>query len=128
MPLKINDISTMPQVDDGITGWEYDVIVNQRRQTMINGDVIYKNVIVKMRGVIQPLRMSDLELKQDFERDWEWFYLHMKTTYPLLSVNQQVFIKGNPFKVMKIKDYGLNAFREYEIIRDYNINIRGASS
>ena len=43
MPLKINDISTMPQVDEAITGWEYDILVNKRKQTMVNGDVVYKN-------------------------------------------------------------------------------------
>lgn len=119
MPLKINEISTMPQMQEAIDGWEIDVIVNQKRQSMVNGDVVYKNVLVKMRSVIQPLKMSDLELKTPQEREWEWYYLHIKSTYPQLTVNQQVFIKGNPYKVMKVKDYSLNAFREYEVIRDY---------
>ena len=128
MPLKINDISTMPQVDEAITGWEYDILVNKRKQTMVNGDVVYKNIFIKMLGCIQPLKMSEIEVKPEHERDWEWFYLHIKTTYPILTVNQQVFIKGNPYKVMRVKDYGLNAYREYEIIRDYNTSIRGATS
>ena len=119
MPLKINEISTMPQMQEAIDGWEIDVMVNQKRQSMVNGDVVYKNVLVKMRSVIQPLKMSDLELKTPQEREWEWYYLHIKSTYPQLTVNQQVFIKGNPYKVMKVKDYSLNAFREYEVIRDY---------
>lgn len=119
MPLKINQISTMPQMQEAIDGWEIDVMVNQKRQSMVNGDVVYKNVLVKMRSVIQPLKMSDLELKTPQEREWEWYYLHIKSTYPQLTVNQQVFIKGNPYKVMKVKDYSLNAFREYEVIRDY---------
>lgn len=119
MPLKINEISTMPQMQEAIDGWEIDVIVNQKRQSMVDGDVVYKNVLVKMRSVIQPLKMSDLELKTPQEREWEWFYLHIKSNYPALTVNQQVFIKGNPYKVMKLKDYHLNGFREYEVIRDY---------
>lgn len=119
MPLKINEISTMPQMQEAIDGWEIDVMVNQKRQSMVNGDVVYKNVLVKMCSVIQPLKMSDLELKTPQEREWEWYYLHIKSTYPQLTVNQQVFIKGNPYKVMKVKDYSLNAFREYEVIRDY---------
>ena len=119
MPLKINEISTMPQMQEAIDGWEIDVIVNQKRQSMVNGDVVYKNILVKMRSVIQPLKMSDLELKTPQEREWEWFYLHIKSNYPALTVNQQVFIKCNPYKVMKLKDYHLNGFREYEVIRDY---------
>lgn len=119
MPLKINEISTMPDVSIAIDGWEADVIVNQRRQTMVDGDVVYKNVIVKMRAVIQPLKMSEIELKPEAERDWQWYYLHIKSNYTPLSVNQQVFIKGNPYKVMRVKDYSRNGFFEYEIIRDY---------
>lgn len=123
MPLKINEISTMPQMQEAIDGWEVDMIVNQKRQTMVNGDVVYKNVIVKIRGVLQPLKMSELELKPEQERDWEWFYLHIKNSYPLLTVNQQVIIKGFPFKVMRVKDYGLNGFREIEVIKDYSASI-----
>lgn len=119
MPLKINEISTMPQMQEAIDGWEIDVMVNQKRQSMVNGDVVYKNILVKMRSVIQPLKMSELELKTPQEREWEWYYLHIKSTYPQLTVNQQIFIKGNPYKVMRVKDYSLNAFREYEVIRDY---------
>ena len=123
MPLKINEISTMPQVPEAIDGWEVDMIANQKRQTMVNGDVVYKNIMVKIRGVLQPLKMSELELKPEQERDWEWFYLHIKTNYAPLTVNQQVFIKGNPYKVMKVKDYSLNSFREYEVIRDYEYHL-----
>ena len=71
----------MPQVDEAITGWEYDILVNKRKQTMVNGDVVYKNVFIKMRGCLQPLKMSEIEVKPEHERDWEWFYRDYIRTY-----------------------------------------------
>ena len=39
----------MPRVDDVIAGWETEIKTNQRRQILVEGDVKYTNVYVKMR-------------------------------------------------------------------------------
>lgn len=119
MPLKINEISTMPQMQEAIDGWEVDMIVNKKRQTMVNGDVVYKDMYIKLRGVWQPFKPEDLLNKEEYARSWSWFYVHVKTTYPELTIGQQIIMRGKTYKVMGIRDYSLNSYRLYEVILDF---------
>lgn len=119
MPLKINDISTMPDVSIALDGWQTTLTVNQRRQTMVDGDVVYKNVYVKIPACIQPLKTEDLLVKPENSRNFAWYWLHVKSQYPRLSVNQQFFIKGQPYKIMGVKDWSRSGYIDYECIADF---------
>ena len=119
MVLKISDISNLPQVDEAIDGWEVDINANKKEQSLSQGDIVYKDIYVKLKGVLQPLRMDELELKDEAQRTWRWYWLHVKKNYPLLQVNQQVYIKGKKYKIMSVKDFSLNSYIEYEVILDY---------
>ena len=57
-----NNFNSMPRVDDVIAGWETEIKTNQRRQILVEGDVKYTNVYVKMRGTRQPLKSEDIIL------------------------------------------------------------------
>ena len=120
-----NNFNSMPRVDDVIAGWETEIKTNQRRQILVDGDVEYKNVYVKMRGTIQPLKSEDIILKPEEQRSWAWYQIHVTTRYESLKTNQIIYIDNKPYKVMARKDYTRNGYNEYHIIADFQNNGRG---
>ena len=100
-----NNFNSMPRVDDVIAGWETEIKTNQRRQILVEGDVKYTNVYVKMRGTIQPLKSEDIILKPEEQRSWAWYQIHVTTRYESLKTNQIIYIDNKPYKVMARKDY-----------------------
>jgi hypothetical protein len=93
--------------------------INQRRQTIVNGDVVYKDVYRNINAVLQPMKTEDLLVKPEASRNFAWYWLHIKKTEPRLYVNQQFFIKNKPYKILGVKDWSLNGYVEYECIEDF---------
>ena len=110
----------MPDVSIAIDGWNVTLLANERRQTMVNGDVVYKEIYRKISGCLQPMKMEDLLVKPEASRNFAWYWLHVKNTEPRMYVNQQFFIKGQPYKIMAIKDWSRSGYTEYECIADYS--------
>ena len=117
---KINQmLNGMPQVDDVLVGWEVTFLVNYSYQIKIDGEFINRSKIAKVKGVLQPLRPEEVELKPEGQRSWTWYQLHVSTEYAQMAPGNVVTINNLNYKVMALKDYSLNGYTEYHLIRDY---------
>ena len=70
-------------------------------------------------GVWQPLRTEQLMSKPEGQRSWEWVWIHAKSGELNLQTADKVIFNSKRYKVMGVKDYSLNGFVEYELVKDY---------
>lgn len=110
--------SGMPQVADTFTGWEVPLTLVKITQSIVEGDVVTTETPINFMGVIQPLRMEDLLTKPDGQRSWNYYWIHTKSELPFQTADKIVF-KDVRYKITAIKDYGLNGFKELEVILDF---------
>ena len=111
--------SGMPQMSDTLTSWETTITLVKVTQNIVDGDLVPTETNIMFRGVIQPLRTEQLMSKPEGQRSWEWLWIHAKSGSLNLHTADKIRWNNKLFKVMGVKDYSLNGFVEYEIVRDY---------
>lgn len=111
--------SGMPQMDTTLTGWEIPLTLVRVVQGINEGELTTTEQTINFMGVWQPLSSERLELKPEGQRSWEWVWIHAKSSSLNLETADKVIFNNRRYKVMSKKDYGLNSFVEYELVRDY---------
>lgn len=114
--------SGMPNMANTLNGWEVPLTLIKIKQEIVDGDAQYKEELIRFMGVWQPLRDEELQFKPEGERSWEWYWIHAKSGTLNLQTQDKIKFQNKRFKVMAVKDYSLNGFIEYQIIRDYEEN------
>lgn len=112
-------LSGMPQMNTTLSGWEVPITLTKVVQTVTDGDVSYTEQLYSFMGVWQPLRDEQLQFKPEGQRSWSWYWLHVKSGILNLTTSDKVVFNNERYKVMSIKDYSLNGFVEYELVKDY---------
>lgn len=111
--------SGMPQMDSTLTGWEVPLTLIKLTQSIVDGDLVTSETRITFQGVWQPLKSEELQLKPEGQRSWEWVWIHARSSSLNLETADKVLFNNRKYKVMQKKDYGLNSFVEYQLVRDY---------
>lgn len=108
----------LPKIKFALNGWEYNITLNKITSSIV--DYVKQDVIeeISFKGVIQPLTAEQLRLKPLESRSWEWLMIHTRT-YSELETNDLIEYEGKKYKVMMKKDYNLNGYYEYHLVKDY---------
>lgn len=112
-------LTGMPNMADTLNGWETTITLVKVIQSIVEGDRVTSETNITFQGVIQPLRTEQLLAKPENMRSWEWLWIHVKSGSLNLLTGDKIRFNNKLFKVMGVKDYSLNGFVEYEIVRDY---------
>ena len=109
----------VPNVADVVGGWLTDLDAEYVTKTIIDGDVEEKTTPISMRGMVQVLKPTEVALKPEGERSWDWCAIY--TDYAKFDNDDRIKIGGVYFRIMGKRfwqdlDYG---FYAYEAIRDY---------
>lgn len=108
-----------PQVSEVLTGWETAITLVKITQKITDGDRVTTENNITFQGVIQPLRTEQLMAKPENMRSWEWLWIHAKSGALNLHTGDKIRFNNKLYKVMGVKDYSLNGYVEYEIVKDY---------
>lgn len=122
MTLNFNknaNLSNMPNMANTLTGWETKLTLEKITQSIVNGDAVKTSETIDFMGVWQPLKDEQLQFKPEGQRSWEWYWVHAKAGTLNLKTQDKIIFQDKRYKVMSVKDYSLNGYIEYEIIRDY---------
>lgn len=117
-----NLINGMPIMSDALTGWEVPIELEILKQSIIDGDVVKTAQKVQFNGVWQPMKTEDLQFLSEGQRSFDWYWIHAKAGTLNLQTQDKIIYNGKRYKVMKIKDYSLNGFIEYDVILDFEGN------
>lgn len=112
-------LSFMPNMANTLNGWEVPLSLIKIKQDIDDGDLDTTEQYINFMGVWQPLRTEELQSKPEGQRSWEWIWIHAKSGSLNLQTADKVIFNNKKFKIMGIKDYSLNGFVEYELVRDY---------
>lgn len=114
--------SGMPNMANTLNGWEVPLSIVKVTQKIIDGEADKSEELIRFMGVWQPLRDEELQFKPEGQRSWEWYWIHVKTGSLNLQTQDKFIFQNKRYKVMAVKDYSLNGFVEYHVIRDYENN------
>ena len=105
-----------------LTGWEIPLELEIIKQAINDGDAVKSVQKVLFMGVWQPMKTEDLQFLPEGQRSWDWYWIHAKSGTLNLQTQDKIIFNGRRYKVMKIKDYSLNGFIEYNVILDFEDN------
>lgn len=116
---KNQNLSNMPNMSATLTSWLIPLTLEKITQSIVDGDVVQSIETIDFKGVFQPLKDEQLQFKPEGQRSWEWFWIHAQAGSLNLQTQDKIIFNNKRFKVMSVKDYSLNGYIEYEVIRDY---------
>lgn len=116
---KSNTSSGMPQISAAFGGWQTKITLLKHTETIVNGFVKINQIPMYFRGTMQPLSARAIALKPEGQRSWTWLQLHCLAREIELLPGDRLTWNGDFYKVMELKDYGLNGYIEYHLVRDY---------
>lgn len=117
--MKTLNFSGMPQMNTTLFGWEQALELVKVVQSVIEGDLSTQYINVQFKGVVQPLRDEQLSLLPEGQRSWEWIWIHAVAGSLNLETADKVIFQNKTYKVTSKKDYSLNGYVEYQLVRDY---------
>lgn len=120
MPEPLNQLSGMPQMSAAFAGWKSKLTFEIVSQSIDDdGWTEEVNIPVSVMGTWQPFTDEDLKQKPEGQRSWSWFMLHVEGINKPFKTNDRVLFNGVLYKVMKIRDYTLNNYVQYDCILDF---------
>lgn len=119
--IKISELSWgLPNVQSALVGWEVPIVADYIKQDYVNDEIVNITEKKKIRGVLQPLKATEINLKPEGQRAWAWYQLHVNPQYKELQVGQYVHINGQKYKIMACNNYDMYGYLEYHVVRGYN--------
>lgn len=115
----LSGLSGMPQMNNTLNGWEVPLTLVKVIQNVVDGDLVTTELVIDFKGVWQPLSAEQLNLLPEGQRSWENVWIHAKSSQLNLETADKVIFKNRRYKITQKKDYGLNGFVEYMLIRDF---------
>lgn len=111
--------SGMPNMSGTLSGWEVPLTLIKITQNVIDGDLSTTETTYNFMGVFQPLSAEQLNLLPEGQRSWENVWIHCKSSQLNLETASKVIFNGKRYKIKQKKDYGLNGYVEYMLVRDF---------
>lgn len=105
-----------------LQGWQVPLTLIKITQNVVDGELAYKEEHFNFMGVFQPMSMEQLQLLPEGQRSWSHYWIHCKSGQLNLETADKVIFQNKRYKVVQKKDYGLNSYVEYQLVRDYEEN------
>ena len=116
---QLASLTDMPNMANTLSRWQVPLKLVRLTQKVIDGDRVDQETIVTFQGVWQPLSNEQLQSLPENMRSWEWVWIHAVAGTLNLNTGDKVKFNNKRYKVMSLKDYSLNGFIEYNLVRDY---------
>ena len=118
---KIKSLSAslgMPNVAEVLDGWMIPLVMYKQVQNVVDGFLEITQQRLDFQGVWQPFTDKQLALLPEGQRAWSHYWLHVKMPIDLNVADEVVYLNKR-YKVLSLKDYSLNGYCDYHLIRDY---------
>jgi hypothetical protein len=108
----------IPKIQVALNGWESPVTLIKVTQSIVDYETVNVEEEISFQGVVQPLTAEALQLKPLETRSWEWLMIHTRTSAEIFT-NDLIRYDGKEYKVMFEKNYSLNGYYEYHLVKNY---------
>ena len=104
----------LPNMANAIMAWQQTITVEVITKTLVNYQVTETKTPVSFLGVLINLQSTQLELKPEGQRQWNWVEVHSLTDLEV-KLDDEVVIKNRRFRVMASADYSDYGYYRYEL-------------
>lgn len=118
-PLKLNQVSFMPQLGSALAGWQQNITLEIITQIVIDGFPTNQYLPISFKGTIQPLSPQKIRLKLEGKWSFVWLQIHCMGNGLKLKTNDRIRYCGKFYVVDGILDYNLNGYMEYHVVEDF---------
>ena len=108
----------IPKIQFALNGWESPITLIKITQIIVDYEAVNIEENINFDGVIQPLTDEALKIRPLEERSWEWLMIHTRTSAEIFT-NDLIKYNGKEYKVMFEKNYSLNGYYEYHLVKNY---------
>ena len=108
----------LPQIQVAFNGWQSSVVLKKLTSLIVDFEKVTSEQDFNFSGVVQPLMAEELRLKPLDQRSWEWLMIHTRTSAEIFT-NDLIKYNGKEYKVMFEKNYSLNGYYEYHLVKNY---------
>lgn len=117
VPLNV-DTGTVPDVGGAMLDWFQPMSFGVVTTTVVAGRAKQVVVDTTFRGVVQPLRTRDLQLKPEGQRAWTWLEVHAQPVLAL-NVDDIIIYRGFQCRVMAKENFTIYGYIRYELVQDW---------
>lgn len=108
----------LPDVGNAMEGIFYPITAVTVQKQEIGGFVKEICLTVKTKGVVQPMRAQEVEIKYEGQRTWKYFTLHCLPNLNL-KPDDAVIIKDTRYRCLGKEDYSIYGFIKFDLAEDY---------
>jgi hypothetical protein len=104
----------LPNLANAVRAWTQPFTFDRITKTIVNYQLVETKSTISFKGVIQPMRAEQLEIKSEGQRQWRWFTVHSTTDLQLV-LDDEIVWKTKRYRVLAVSDYVDYGYFEYEI-------------
>jgi len=104
----------LPNLSNAVRAWSQKFTFDRITKSIVDYQLVETKSVLTFKGHIVPLSPTDLEIKPEGQRQWNWYEVHTTTALEL-DLDDEVYWKSKKYRVMSKtgdEDYG---FYRYEI-------------
>lgn len=109
---------SIPKIQFALDCWESPITLIKTTSSIVDYEKVENREEIVFKGVIQPLTAEALKLKPLETRSWEWLMIHTRTSAEIFT-GDLIEYDGKEYKVMFEKNYSLNGYYEYHLVKNY---------
>ncbi len=117
LPISVA-IRPMPTATSTLLGWMTDLGLTKVVKKVVGARTVEVIEPIAGRGTWQPLKGSQLEIKPEGERSWDWVEIHISPNV-LLETDDIISRRGVQYRVMQLFGYDDNGLRIYHLVTGY---------
>lgn len=118
----------LPNVANVLIKWEQPIkikTVSQQIQETVNLDGTFTNDVIdsyteyNVKGVVQPLKATMLNVKPAEQRAWDWQQIHIRNVFKKANVNDIIVFYNVSYKIMFVNEYNQYGYTEYHTVKNF---------
>lgn len=104
----------LPNLTNAVRAWTQPFTFKRVTKSIVDYQAVETLVDVSFKGVVAPLRQTDLDIKPEGQRQWRWLEIH-STTDLQLALDDKLIWKAVNYRVMASHNWEDYGYWRYEI-------------
>lgn len=104
----------LPNLANAVRAWTQAFTFDRMTKSIVNYQLVETKTSVTFKGVVAPLQATQLELKPEGQRQWNWYEVHT-TTNLQIALDDEIYWKSKKYRVMSATGYEDYGYYRYEL-------------
>jgi hypothetical protein len=112
----------LPQMSACFSGWKQDIVYTKILSQSVDNDGFSVNNTFSdiAQAVVQPLTATELRMKPDGERSWNWQMVHIEGNTQLLNTGDFIIYNDIKYRITAVFPYFAYNYCQYHAVQHQN--------